>query len=144
MKAVVQRVKRAAVRIEYQLTAAVQEGVVVLLGVEQGDGEEEARALAGKIARLRIFPSDRRPIDRSLLDVGGGALVVSQFTLCADTSRGNRPSFTTAAEPEEAERLYEFFCACLEECGVEEVKTGRFGAMMDIELVNDGPVTIVL
>jgi D-tyrosyl-tRNA(Tyr) deacylase len=143
VKAVVQRCSRAAVRIDGRVAGEIGRGLVALLGVSQGDGDAEARALAAKVAKLRIFPSERRPIDRSVLDVGGGALVVSQFTLCADTSKGNRPSFISAAAPEEADRLYELFCACLRELGVP-VATGEFGAMMDVELVNDGPVTIVL
>jgi D-tyrosyl-tRNA(Tyr) deacylase len=143
VKAVVQRCSRAEVRIDGRVAGEIGRGLVVLLGVSQGDGDAEARALAAKVAKLRIFPSERRPIDRSVLDVGGGALVVSQFTLCADTSKGNRPSFISAAAPEEADRLYELFCACLRELGVP-VATGEFGAMMDVELVNDGPVTIVL
>lgn len=138
-----QRCSRAEVRIDGRVAGAIQRGLVVLLGVSQGDTDAEARALAAKVAKLRIFPSERRPIDRSVLDVGGSALVVSQFTLCADTSKGNRPSFIHAAEPGEADRLYELFCACLRELGVP-VATGEFGAMMDVELVNDGPVTIVL
>ena len=143
MNAVVQRCSRAEVRIDGRVAGEVGRGLVILLGVSRGDTDEEARALAAKVAKLRIFPSERRPIDRSVLDVGGGALVVSQFTLCADTSRGNRPSFITAAAPEEADRLYELFCSFLGELGVP-VATGEFGAMMDVELVNDGPVTIVL
>lgn len=118
-------------------------GLLVLLGVARGDTDASARALAEKTAKLRIFPSERRPIDSSIGDIGGAALVVSQFTLCADTSRGNRPSFVEAAPPEEAERLYELYCAHLRGLGVP-VETGRFAAMMDVELVNDGPVTIVL
>jgi D-tyrosyl-tRNA(Tyr) deacylase len=143
VKAVVQRVSRAEVRVDGQVTGRIGRGVVVLLGVAVGDGDEAARDLAEKIAKLRIFPSDRRPIDRSLLDVKGEALVVSQFTLLGDTSKGNRPSFLDAARPEEAERLYGRFCDSLRGHGVG-VATGRFGAMMDVELVNDGPVTIVL
>jgi D-tyrosyl-tRNA(Tyr) deacylase len=143
VKAVVQRCSRAEVRIDGRVAGEVGRGLVVLLGVSQGDTDAEARALAAKVAKLRIFPSERRPIDRSVLDVGGSALVVSQFTLCADTSKGNRPSFIQAAPPEEADRLYEVFCTCLRELGVP-VATGEFGAMMDVELVNDGPVTIVL
>jgi len=139
----VQRVSRAEVRVDGAVTGRIGTGLVVLLGVAQGDGEEDARALAKKIASLRVFPSERRPIDRSVVDVGGGALVVSQFTLCADTSRGNRPSFVRAAGPEDANRLYESFCDHLRAQGVP-VGTGKFGAMMDVELVNDGPVTIVL
>jgi D-aminoacyl-tRNA deacylase len=115
----------------------------VLLGVAAGDGEDAAARLAGKIARLRIFENEDGKFDRSLLDTGGAALVVSQFTLLADTAKGNRPSFTGAAEPERAEALYERFCAELRELGVP-VETGVFGARMEVELVNDGPVTIVL
>ncbi|MHC4547811.1 MAG: D-aminoacyl-tRNA deacylase [Planctomycetota bacterium] len=143
MKAVVQRVSRAEVRIDGRVAGRIERGLVVLLGVMEGDTDADARALAAKIAKLRIFPSERRPIDRSVLDVGGGALVISQFTLCADTSKGNRPSFVAAAGPGEANRLYELFCTRLRDLGVP-VATGEFGAMMDVELVNDGPVTIVL
>ena len=143
MKAVVQRVSRAEVRARGAVVGTIGRGMLVLLGVAEGDAEAGARALAAKVAKLRIFPSEERPIDRSVLDVGGAALVVSQFTLCADTSRGNRPSFTGAARPEEAERLYAVFCDALRGEGVP-VETGTFGAMMDVELVNDGPVTIVL
>ncbi len=118
-------------------------GVLVLLGVAQEDTAAEAERLAGKVARLRIFADDSGRFDRSLLDVGGAALVVSQFTLIADTAKGNRPSFAGAARPEVAEPLYEHFCATLRELGVH-VETGVFGAKMQVELVNDGPVTIVL
>jgi D-tyrosyl-tRNA(Tyr) deacylase len=117
-------------------------GVCVLLGVARGDSAREAERLAGKIARLRIFERDGK-FDVSLLDTGGAALVVSQFTLLADTAKGNRPSFTDAAPPEEAVPVYEAFCAALRELGVE-VATGVFGAKMQVELVNDGPVTIAL
>ena len=143
MKAVIQRVSRAEVRVGGEVTGSIGRGLLVLLGVTAEDGDDDARALAEKTSKLRIFPSERRPIDRSVLDVEGGALVVSQFTLCADTSRGNRPSFVGAAGPEEANRLYELFCSHLHQLGVP-TKTGRFGAMMDVHLVNDGPVTIVL
>ena len=102
-----------------------------------------ADALAAKTAKLRLFRGESKPIDRSILDVGGAALVVSQFTLCGDVRKGNRPSFVSAAEPVEAERLYERFCAQLRAAGVD-VETGRFGAMMEVELVNDGPVTILI
>lgn len=115
----------------------------MLLGVARGDGEEEAARLAGKVARLRVFGDESGRFDRSLLDVGGAALVVSQFTLIADTAKGNRPSFTEAAPPEEAETVYERFCDELRALGVP-VETGVFGARMALELVNDGPVTIVL
>ena len=139
----VQRVSRAAVRVGDQTVGSVERGLLVLLGVMETDGEDDARQLAAKIAKLRIFPSERRPIDSSVRDVSGGALVVSQFTLCAETSKGNRPSFIAAAEPEKAQRLYELFCETLRALDVP-VETGEFGAKMDVELVNDGPVTIVL
>jgi D-tyrosyl-tRNA(Tyr) deacylase len=118
-------------------------GLCVLLGVAAADEPVAAARLAGKVARLRIFENDDGKFDRSLLDVGGEALVVSQFTLIADTTKGNRPSFAAAARPEDAEPLYEIFCAELEAIGVP-VARGVFGAGMSVELVNDGPVTIVL
>lgn len=118
-------------------------GLCILLGVAEGDGPAEAERLAAKTARLRVFQNEEGRFDRSLLDTGGAALVVSQFTLLADTSKGNRPSFTGAARPEVAEPLYERFCAALRSLGVY-VETGVFGARMAVELVNDGPVTIVL
>lgn len=114
----------------------------MLLGVAREDGAEEAERLAGRIARLRIFENEDGRFDRSLLEVGGAVLVVSQFTLIADTAKGNRPSFTDAAPPEQAEPLYEAFCSMLRKLGVE-VATGRFGAQMSVELTNDGPVTIL-
>ena len=118
-------------------------GLLVLLGVADGDTPEQSERLAGKIARLRIFEDESGKFDRSLVDVGGAALVVSQFTLIADTAKGKRPSFSHAARPELAEPLYEQFAAALRELGVT-VETGVFGARMEVELVNDGPVTIVL
>ena len=125
------------------VTGEIGHGLVVLLGIARGDGHAEAARLAGKVARLRIFGDEQGRFDRSLLDVAGAALVVSQFTLIADTSKGNRPSFTDAAPPEEAEPLYDRFCTALRGEGIP-VDTGVFGAMMAVELVNDGPVTIVL
>jgi D-aminoacyl-tRNA deacylase len=139
MRAVVQRVSRARVT----PGGEIGPGLCILLGVAGGDGEEEAVRLAGKIARLRIFPDDDGRFDRSVVDVAGAALVVSQFTLIADTAKGNRPSFVDAAPPEQAEPLYEHFTAELRALGVR-VETGVFGARMEVELVNDGPVTIVL
>jgi D-tyrosyl-tRNA(Tyr) deacylase len=139
MRAVVQRVSRARVT----PGGEIGRGVCVLLGVACADGEEEAVRLAGKVARLRIFPDEDGRFDRSILDVAGAALVVSQFTLIADTAKGSRPSFADAAPPEQAEPLYERFCAELQALGVP-VETGVFGAKMDVDLVNDGPVTIVL
>ena len=142
MKAVLQRVSRALVRVGDELVGEIGPGLCMLLGVARGDGPEEAAKLAGKVARLRVFEHDGR-FDLSLLDVGGEALVVSQFTLLGDTAKGNRPSFTEAGPPELAEPLYEAFCAELGSLGVS-VATGRFGARMAVELVNDGPVTIIL
>ena len=121
----------------------VGRGLCVLLGVARGDGEEQGAQLAGKLARLRIFPDEDGRFDRSILDVGGAVLVVSQFTLIADTAKGNRPSFAEAAPPDHAEPLYERFCDELRALGAP-VETGMFGAKMEIEIVNDGPVTIVL
>ena len=143
MRAVVQRVSRAHVRVNEEIVGEIGRGLCVLLGVRRGDGGEQALRLAGKVARLRIFEDEQAKFDKSVLDVGGGALVVSQFTLLADTRKGNRPSFTDAAEPGEAEALYEDFCGFLEAEGIA-VARGVFAARMQLELVNDGPVTIVL
>jgi D-aminoacyl-tRNA deacylase len=143
MRAVCQRVAEARVRVGGAVVGEIGPGLCVLLGVGRGEGKEVAGRLAGKVARLRIFPDDAGRFDRSLLDTAGGALVVSQFTLLADTTKGNRPSFTEAASPEQAEPLYERFCSELRELGVP-VALGVFGAQMAVELVNDGPVTIVV
>jgi D-tyrosyl-tRNA(Tyr) deacylase len=121
----------------------IERGLCVLLGVARGDGEDQAARLAAKIVRLRVFPDEGGRFDRSVEDVSGSVLVVSQFTLIADTAKGNRPSFAGAAPPEEAEPLYERFCAELRALGAT-VETGVFGAKMELELVNDGPVTVVL
>jgi D-tyrosyl-tRNA(Tyr) deacylase len=143
LRAVVQRVAEARVRVDGETAADIGPGLCVLLGIARGDGEEDATRLAGKVGRLRVFADDEGRFDRSLLDTGGEALVVSQFTLIADTGKGNRPSFTEAAPPAEAEPLYERFCGELARLGVA-VERGVFGARMQVELVNDGPVTIVL
>ena len=143
MRAVVQRVRDARVSIEGSVAGEIGPGLCVLVGVAEGDGEEAATRLAGKIARLRVFPDDEGRFDRSLLDTGGAALVVSQFTLIADTAKGNRPSFSGAARPEEAEPLVERVADELRALGVP-VETGVFGARMVVELANDGPVTIVV
>jgi D-tyrosyl-tRNA(Tyr) deacylase len=143
MRAVCQRVTEARVRIGGDVHGEIERGLVVLLGVQRGDDPADAARLAGKVARLRIFEGDTGKFDRSVQDVDGGALIVSQFTLMADTRKGNRPSFTDAAPPEEAEPLYEEFCAAVAAEGVP-VQRGIFGAHMAVELVNDGPVTIVL
>jgi D-tyrosyl-tRNA(Tyr) deacylase len=143
MRAVVQRVSEASVSVGGESVAAIGRGVVVLVGVASGDQPKDAERLAGKVARLRIFENDEGRFDRSLLDVGGEALAVSQFTLVAETTKGNRPSFADAASADTAEPLYERFCAVLGDAGVR-VACGVFGARMDVALVNDGPVTIVL
>jgi D-tyrosyl-tRNA(Tyr) deacylase len=143
LRAVVQRVLRARVVVRGETVGASGPGLCVLLGVAAGDEVSDAVRLAEKVARLRIFENDAGKFDLGLLDVGGEALVVSQFTLIADTSRGNRPSFSDAAPPERAEQLYDAFCRALSELGLR-VETGIFGERMQLELVNDGPVTIVL
>jgi D-aminoacyl-tRNA deacylase len=143
MRTVVQRVSEARVVVDGEVVGEIGAGLCVLLGVGREDGEAEASRLAGRVAGLRIFENEDGRFDRSLLDTGGAALVVSQFTLIADTEKGNRPSFSGAAPPEQAEPLYDAFCAALRDLGLE-VATGRFGARMTVELVNDGPVTIVL
>jgi D-tyrosyl-tRNA(Tyr) deacylase len=141
----VQRVRRASVTVADDVVGEIEAGVMVLLGVARLDAFPEAERLAGKVARLRIFENEDGRFDRSLLDVGGEALVVSQFTLIADSRRqkGTRPDFSKAARPEVAEALYERFCVALRAEGVS-VQTGVFGARMQVSLVNDGPVTIVL
>jgi D-tyrosyl-tRNA(Tyr) deacylase len=139
MRAVVQRVSQARVT----PGGEIGRGLCVLLGVARGDRDEQAARLAAKVARLRVFPDEEGRFDRSVDDVAGSVLVVSQFTLIADTAKGNRPSFAGAAPPQEAEPLYERFCSELRALGVH-VETGVFGAKMEVELVNDGPVTIVL
>ena len=143
MRAVVQRVSRASVSGDAHVVGEFGAGLLVLLGVAAGDGEEDAVALAGKVARLRIFANEAGRFDRSVLDEGGAGRAVSQFTRLADPATGNRPGVTPAAPPAAAERLYERFCAALAELGVP-VERGLFGARMAVALVNDGPVTIVL
>lgn len=145
MRAVVQRVSAARVVVDGDVVGEIGRGLCVLFGVARSDGEAEAERLAGRVARLRIFENDAGRFDRSLLDVGGAALVVSQFTLIADSTRqkGTRPDFSGAARPEVAEPLYERFCEALRDLGVP-VETGVFGARMVVEMMNDGPVTIIL
>jgi D-aminoacyl-tRNA deacylase len=145
VRAVVQRVSSASVRVDGETVGACGRGLLVLLGAGHGDTSENAVRLAAKVARLRIFANDEGRFERSLLDVGGDALVVSQFTLLADSRRqkGTRPSFSEAARPEVAEPLIDHFCDALRDLGVP-VQTGVFGARMEVSLVNDGPVTIIL
>jgi D-aminoacyl-tRNA deacylase len=143
MRAVCQRVSEARVSVDGAVVGEIGAGLVVLLGIARSDAVVEAERLAGKVSRLRVFEDELGKFDRSLVDVRGAALVVSQFTLIADTPKGNRPSFTEAAPPEQAEPLYDRFCAALAAEGVP-VERGVFGARMAVGLVNDGPVTIVL
>ena len=143
MRTVVQRVSEARVVVADQVVGEIGPGLCVLLGIARGDEAGDAERLAGRIARLRIFENDDGKFDRSLVDTGGAALVVSQFTLIADTAKGNRPSFSHAAEPEVGAQLYQAFCAALTALGVP-VETGVFGARMRVEITNDGPATIVL
>jgi len=143
MRVVVQRVSRASVSVDGEIVASIGRGLLLLVGVAQEDGEEEARRLAAKCAELRVFSDPEGKFNLSLLDLGGEALVVSQFTLLADTRRGRRPSFVGAAPPEAAEPLVEAFARAMREAGVP-TQTGRFGAKMAVELANEGPVTIVL
>jgi len=143
VRAVVQRVAEARVRVGDGVVGEIGPGLCVLLGVARGDGDPDAERLAGRVARLRIFENEGGKFDLSVIDTGGAVLVVSNFTLLADTASGNRPSFSDAAPPEEAERLYETFCAALRVLGVP-VETGVFGARMQVEIANDGPVTIAV
>ncbi|EAQ12257.1 D-tyrosyl-tRNA(Tyr) deacylase [Maritimibacter alkaliphilus HTCC2654] len=143
MRALVQRVSEAAVRVDGAVVGEIGAGLLILVCAKDGDAEANADTLAAKVAKLRIFKDDADKMNRSLLDTGGAALVVSQFTLAADTRSGNRPGFSTAARPDEGERLYEYFADQLRAQGIE-VAQGRFGADMKVSLVNDGPVTIWL
>jgi D-tyrosyl-tRNA(Tyr) deacylase len=143
MRAVVQRVSRGAVRIGAELVAEIGPGLVVLVGVHVQDTEEEARYLARKVAQLRVFPDEAGKLNRSVREVGGSVLSVSQFTLYGDVRKGNRPGFVLAASPEVARGLYEVFNETLRALGVP-VRTGVFGAVMQVEIVNEGPVTLLL
>ncbi len=144
MRAVIQRVKNSTVSVDGVLKGACGRGYNILLGVVDGDAEPQAELLARKVANLRVFEDENGKMNKSILDVNGEALVISQFTLCADIKKGNRPSFTDSAPPEKAEYLYNFFARCLYNTGVAKVETGVFGADMLVEINNDGPVTIVM
>ncbi len=144
MRAVLQRVKQGAVRVNGEVVGAIDQGFVILVGVGHGDGDAEAQWLARKIAGLRVFDDADGKFNLSLLDVGGGCLVVSQFTLFADARKGRRPSFVQAAPPEIAEPLIERFAGMLRQAGIQRVETGVFGARMQVEIHNDGPVTVWL
>ena len=143
MKVLLQRVSRAAVRVGGETIGAIGPGLLAFVGVERGDVEDDADWYARRTCELRVFPDEAARMNRSVVEIGGGCLVVSQFTLAGSTRRGRRPSFDGAAEPERARALYERFAARLADAGVP-VATGRFGAMMEVELVNDGPVTLLL
>ena len=144
MRAVVQRVAKASVTVDGEVVGEIDRGFMILLGVTHSDGEEQARWLANKVAGLRVFEDDENKMNRSLLDVGGSALVVSQFTLYGDCRKGRRPSFTGAAHPDHAEPLCERFIEFLREAGIGRVERGVFGAHMQVEIHNDGPVTLIL
>ena len=144
MRVVLQRVSEASVRVEGETVGAIGPGLVVLAGFHNGDDGDTVTWMAEKLANLRIFADERGRMNRSLLDMGGEALVVSQFTLYGDARKGRRPSFIKAARPEIAVPLYEAFVEALERLLPDPVQTGRFGAMMDVALVNDGPVTLVI
>jgi D-tyrosyl-tRNA(Tyr) deacylase len=144
MRAVIQRVTRASVEVNQVIVGQIDRGLMVLLGVESADSMDDVLWLAGKIARLRIFADESGAMNLSVLDIGGDLLVVSQFTLFASTRKGNRPSFLQAAAPEQANQLYEDFCKQLETEIAKPVRRGIFGAKMQIDLLNDGPVTILM
>ncbi len=141
MRALLQRVSHASVTVDGDVIGRTGPGLLILICAMQGDGEAQADQLAAKVSKLRIFKDEAGKMNRSVVDIGGSALVVSQFTLAADTSRGNRPGFSAAAAPDEGKALYQYFAAKLAETGVP-VETGEFGADMKVELLNDGPVTI--
>ena len=143
MRALLQRVSRASVRVGDVIVGSIGAGALVLVGVQTGDAEEDARYLAGKIAGLRIYTDGERHFERSLSDVGGSLLIVSQFTLYGDTRKGRRPSFAQAAPADDAERLIDYLIQEVRNLGAQ-VETGRFGAMMEVELVNSGPVTLMI
>ncbi|MBQ8441304.1 MAG: D-tyrosyl-tRNA(Tyr) deacylase [Clostridia bacterium] len=143
MKAVIQRVKHASVEVDGKLVGSCNEGFLVLLGVAEGDTEKEAEMLCRKIVNLRIFEDDAGKMNRSLLDIDGEMLVVSQFTLLANYRHGNRPDFLASAKPDEANRLYEYFKTLVQK-EIRRVESGIFGADMKVDLLNDGPVTIVM
>lgn len=143
MKAVIQRVKRAAVTVDQKTVGSVGEGYMILLGVVSGDTKEDAEILARKTAALRIFTDENDKMNKSVIDIDGEILVVSQFTLCADLRKGNRPSFTQSAPPDTANELYEYYCEQLRENGVKKVETGVFGEHMQVDILNNGPVTIL-
>lgn len=144
MKLVIQRVANASASVDGKLISSIGEGYLILLGIGKEDDENSVKKMAEKIVKLRIMSDSEKKMNKSIIDVDGEILVVSQFTLLADTSGGNRPSFIKAALPDQAKKLYELFVEELTKLGVKKVETGEFGAYMEVSLVNDGPVTIVL
>lgn len=144
MRAVIQRVTKSSVTVDGEIKGSIGKGYNVLLGVMDGDAETQAELLAAKIAKLRVFEDEAGKMNKSVTDINGEILVISQFTLCADIKKGNRPSFTDSAAPDEANRLYEYFCSKLLENGISNVEKGVFAADMKVEIHNDGPVTIVM
>ncbi len=144
MRAVIQRVTSSEVKVDGKTVGKIENGYNVLLGVMQGDTSKEAQLLARKIADLRVFEDANGKMNLGIRETGGGVLAISQFTLCADLKKGNRPSFFPSAPPDEAEKLYDEFCLCLSENGITRVEKGVFGADMKVEIHNDGPVTILM
>ena len=144
MKAIVQRINRAKCIADGEFSGEVNKGLLILLGVHENDTDAEAELLAKKVSNLRIFTDENDKMNLSVLDICGGILTVSNFTLCADTKKGNRPSYIEAKAPDEANRLYEYFMKCLEDNGVKDLSHGKFGADMQIDTELDGPVTIIL
>jgi len=143
MKALIQRVKRASVTINEELYSSINSGILVFLGVEKCDNYENADALAEKIVKLRIFEDENGKMNKSIADINGEMLIVSQFTLCGNCQKGTRPSFDNAMEPKTANEIYEYFADKIQNYNITS-KTGKFGAMMDVELINDGPVTFMI
>lgn len=143
MKVLIQRVKRASVTINGEIYSSIEKGILALIGIEKGDALEQVQKLAKKIANLRIFPDSNDKMNHSMIDIGGEMLVVSQFTLCGDCKKGTRPSFDKSAPPDIANSLYEKFIKEVSNYGIN-TGTGKFGAMMDVELINDGPVTFMI
>lgn len=144
MRAVIQRVTKSTVTVDGEIKGSVGKGFNILLGVMDGDTEARAELLAAKVSKLRVFEDEAEKMNKSITDINGEILVISQFTLCADIKKGNRPSFTDSAAPDEANRLYEYFCSKLLENGISKVEKGVFAADMKVEIHNDGPVTIVM
>ncbi|MBQ3149878.1 MAG: D-tyrosyl-tRNA(Tyr) deacylase [Clostridia bacterium] len=144
MRAVIQRVLHSSVSVDGKVVGEIEQGLNILLGVVEGDSEAEADILASKIAKMRIFEDENEKMNLSVTDIGGSALVISQFTLCADCRKGNRPSFSSSAHPDRAKELYEYFVEQLKQNGISKVETGIFAADMQVMIQNDGPVTIIL